>query len=311
MSYFYKYSLSELKAKYSRSSRIINGLNGLPSPAAFRDVAIGLREIIRAKAKNKDDFSSELSALYCVAAVYSFCAERSEKLKLPGFNVYSLLSPDDLFALPFDYKTLGFEHLQLFLINDRNRAIKLWGTPRRHSTLHKDQKVLWKTLEKEFEKRDACLSAKIMNATTDRDFEEIDMEIARMQTFYTPFSRVSQNQPISFKTEYTESNEYNIDDDKDSLPVALTSEAVDLDDILRDAFSGDAGAPVSGDDSQMKRQSSRRVVCPRCGAVNKICDANRVFNGRLVPIFKRLINRDVWRCGQCGRVFWTEIKDLD
>lgn len=142
-----------------------------------------------------------------------------------------------------------------------------------------------------------------MNATTDRDFEEIDMEIARMQTFYTPASRLAQNQPISFETEYTESNEYV---DKDSAPVALTSEAVDFDDILRDA-----SAPVPGDDSQMKRQSSRRVVCPRCGAVNKICDANRVFNGRLVPIFKRLINRDVWRCGQCGRVFWTEIKDID
>lgn len=96
----------------------------LPLPAAFREGAIALRSIIRAKRKAKEPFDNELRALHRLAAIASL-GVYDELDATPFAKIDALdLSPD----------VLGWEQLALLGTSDHKWMVEAWGAPQRHAT---------------------------------------------------------------------------------------------------------------------------------------------------------------------------------
>lgn len=135
--------------------RIIKGLENLPFPAAFREIAKGLRTIIRNKKQQKIAYDKELLFLYKIACVESFMIPYAENLKQPGYNVMIHVPGKILFDLETDYNILGTDKLALLTKTDIKLMHSLWGVPKKHSTMHEVYYELWKdTEDKLIEKED-------------------------------------------------------------------------------------------------------------------------------------------------------------
>jgi len=127
--------------------RLQMAMNRLPLPAAFREAAIALRAIIRAKRKDGASFQEEIGLLYWLAAIESFMLPYAEALREPGFNVLEAIPGKRLRSLPIDYKALGYERLALLNKTDRKWLVELWGEPQTHSTLNEIHRALWDEYE--------------------------------------------------------------------------------------------------------------------------------------------------------------------
>ena len=123
--------------------RLQLALRNLPLPAAFREAAVALRSLIRAKRKTKQAYEEELAFLYWVAAIDSFSVPYSARLREPGFNVIESMPGAVIRNLPFDYDRLGHEQLALLNATDRKWIIERWGEPKAHSTLHELHRTVW------------------------------------------------------------------------------------------------------------------------------------------------------------------------
>lgn len=96
----------------------------LPLPAAFREAAIALRTIIRAKRKAKEPFEEELSQLHRLAGIASL-GVYDELDATPFAKIEKLdLSPD----------VLGWEQLGLLGKYDHKWMVEVWGPRERHTT---------------------------------------------------------------------------------------------------------------------------------------------------------------------------------
>jgi hypothetical protein len=96
----------------------------LPLPAAFREAAIALRSIIRAKRKAGKPLDSELRELHRLAAIASL-GIYDELDATPFAKINALdLSPD----------LLGWEQLALLSTMDHKWMAEAWVTPQRHVT---------------------------------------------------------------------------------------------------------------------------------------------------------------------------------
>ncbi len=95
--------------------RLALAIENLPLPASFREAAIATRALIRDKRKQKIEYDEELALLYWLAAINSFSTPYSEVLKEPGYNVVESVPRKKLKGLPFSYKSLGYNKLELLL----------------------------------------------------------------------------------------------------------------------------------------------------------------------------------------------------
>lgn len=127
--------------------RLSIALDNLPLPAAFREGAVALRAIIRAKRKKREDFEEELAFLYRLAALRSFMIDYAPKLKQPGFNVVQSIPGATLQSLPVSYSSLGYSQLELLNKTDCKWFVEQWGEPSKHSTLHNQHKSVWDEYE--------------------------------------------------------------------------------------------------------------------------------------------------------------------
>lgn len=96
----------------------------LPLPAAFREGAIALRSIIRAKRKASELFDRELRELHHLAAIASLGAY--DELDATPFGKIN--------ALDLSPEILGWEQLALLGTSDHKWMVEAWGTPQRHVT---------------------------------------------------------------------------------------------------------------------------------------------------------------------------------
>jgi hypothetical protein len=127
--------------------RLRKAINTLPLPAAFREAAIATRALIKDKRKARQDFNEELTLLYWLAAVRSFMLEYALRLAEPGYNVVESIPAKQIKSLPFSYKELGYERLELLNKTDRKWIAEKWGEPETHSTLNELHKNLWDEYE--------------------------------------------------------------------------------------------------------------------------------------------------------------------
>jgi hypothetical protein len=127
--------------------RLQTAMDNLPLPSAFREAAVALRTIIRAKRKVKEPYTEELGLLYWLAAIRSFMLPYADKLKQPGFNVVQSIPGTRLRAMPVDYAQVGYEQLDLLNKTDVKWLVQVWGEPQQHQTLNQVHRALWDEYE--------------------------------------------------------------------------------------------------------------------------------------------------------------------
>lgn len=128
-------------------ARLKLAIENLPLPAAFREAAVAIRALVRARAALKEDFTDELVLLYWLAAIESFGVPYSEFLRQPGFYVLQSIPGKVIKALPFTYTQLGYKHLGLLNKTDTKWCIARWGEPVSHTTLNQLHCELWHKYE--------------------------------------------------------------------------------------------------------------------------------------------------------------------
>lgn len=135
------------KYRSDPAKRLRLALANLPLPAAFREAAVAVRALIRAKRKASEPIEEDLSLLYWLAAVRSFMLDYAPRLQEPGFNVVEAIPGERLRSLPYKYSELGYRELSLLNKTDVKWLTEVWGEPTSHSTLNDIHKELWAEYE--------------------------------------------------------------------------------------------------------------------------------------------------------------------
>ena len=144
--------------------RLILALENMPLPASFREAAIATRALIREKRKKHRTYDDELALLYWLAAINSFSIPYSKVLEEPGYNVIESIPGKKLKELPFSYKSLGYEYLELLNKTDIKWLIENWGEPNEHTTLHKMHNDLWVEYESKLKEKKEDKEEELINA---------------------------------------------------------------------------------------------------------------------------------------------------
>lgn len=127
--------------------RLRIALDNLPLPAAFKEAILALREVIRAKRKQKEDYAKEMEILYWLAVVRSFMLDYAPRLQQPGFNVFESIPVERIQVLPFSYQQIGYAKLALLNKTDCKWLVEAWGEPQTHTTLHALHQPVWDEYE--------------------------------------------------------------------------------------------------------------------------------------------------------------------
>lgn len=127
--------------------RLRIGLENLPLPGAFKECAIATRALVRTAKKAGEPIDRPLSLLYWLAAIHSFTVPYSRRLGAPGHLAMEMASGSEVAALPFTYRALGYERLELLTITDVKAMVAIWGEPESHSTLHEMHHGFWMECE--------------------------------------------------------------------------------------------------------------------------------------------------------------------
>ena len=132
-------------ARDQPNERLYIAVENLPLPAAFREAAIALRQIIRDRREAREPYEEEVRFLYSLAAVESFVSATPyiEKLAEPGWNAVEMMTPEDWQSLTFQWDSLGCNQLPLLTKTDRRQMIDRWGEPHSHTTLRQVHGDLW------------------------------------------------------------------------------------------------------------------------------------------------------------------------
>ncbi len=129
------------------AKRLALALASLPLPAGFREAAVAVRALIRAKRKANEAFDEELTLLYWLAALRSFMLDYAPRLREPGFNVIEAIPGQRLRSLHYTYSQLGYRDLLLLNKTDVEWLTAAWGEPASHSTRHALCKEVWDEYE--------------------------------------------------------------------------------------------------------------------------------------------------------------------
>lgn len=159
---FWADSITDLRGEPIK--RLEVALENMPLPASFREAAIATRALIRDKRKRKVSYDEELALLYWLAAINSFSIPYSEVLKEPGYNVIESIPGKKLKGLPFSYKTLGYEKLDLLNKTDIKWLAENWGEPASHSTLHEIHNDVWVEYELKLKVKRKQRNKKFLNS---------------------------------------------------------------------------------------------------------------------------------------------------
>lgn len=133
------------KEKNNPAERLAMALRNLPLPAAFREAAKALRQVIRAARSARESVNEPLTMFYNLAAAESFVSASAyiEELLEPAFNAIEMLSENDWRSLRFEYAHLGYERLPLLNKTDRRWMREAWGEPETHTTLRALSSEIW------------------------------------------------------------------------------------------------------------------------------------------------------------------------
>lgn len=130
------------------TARLAMAHRQLPLPAAFREMSIALRAIIRQLRKDGQPFDDELRQLHYWAALSSWSAPYSEVLGEPGYNIMESTPYAKLAELDLSYEVIGSEELAGLNKTDRKMMREAWGEPKAHTTAHVLYRGLWREQER-------------------------------------------------------------------------------------------------------------------------------------------------------------------
>jgi hypothetical protein len=144
--------LADIINKYTKYTLFLDPLKILPLPAAFREVKSVLKKMIKEKNAIQEDTQELYELLYGFGVLSSMGIPYSERLEMPGYNIFEIMPGGSLLKLPMPYKEIGYEKLEL------NKSVckalrELWGTPNNHSTLNEYYPEIWEYYEKKYNKK--------------------------------------------------------------------------------------------------------------------------------------------------------------
>jgi hypothetical protein len=111
-------------ARADPATRLAMGKKHLPLSAAFREAAIALRAIIRAKRKEGQAVEAELSELHRLAAIAS----------LANYDALEITCFATIDALDLSPKAVGWDELPLLNKTDAKLMAETWPAPGKHTT---------------------------------------------------------------------------------------------------------------------------------------------------------------------------------
>ena len=123
--------------------RLVMAKRHLPLPAAWRELALAHRAIIRQKRRAGSDISENLCELYHFAAMWSFYLPYSEVLQEPGYNVFAQVPFEKIFNFDLRWNRIGCDKLELLTKTDRKQMRELWGEPQNHTTANVLYSHVW------------------------------------------------------------------------------------------------------------------------------------------------------------------------
>lgn len=150
--------------KYQKhpEARLAIAIHNLPLPAAFREAIIAIRALIRKQKKNSENCEDALALLYWLAVVDSFRIPYSERLQIPGYNVFEIIPAYILKSLAFSYNEIGYLELSLINKTDAKWLVEQWGQPDLHTTLHNKYPGVWLEYENKYRQEQARDAAEAM-----------------------------------------------------------------------------------------------------------------------------------------------------
>ena len=105
----------------------------LPLPAAWREMAIALRAMIRQARKDGADAELALRKLHGLAALWSFAVE-TDADKGIGYGLFEMTPYSRFAGLDLSWERIGCDELVLLNPTDRKWMRAAWGEPPVHST---------------------------------------------------------------------------------------------------------------------------------------------------------------------------------
>lgn len=121
----------------------------IPFPAAFREIGIALRKLIREKRKQKQDYDDLLTELYHNAVFDGFFGVTAAQV----FNDRKASSIAKRYMPKIDcsYDQIGYEKVGTLNVTDIKWIVEKWGEPSRHADPTKHNSSLYAELERELE----------------------------------------------------------------------------------------------------------------------------------------------------------------
>jgi hypothetical protein len=117
--------------------RLENAISFLHLPAAYKDILISLRMIIRLNKKEGKQYHSELELLYEYACRYNFLNSKPylEKAQEPAFNLTELINYNEFNSLPMPYNKIGYKNITELSKTDVKWLISEFGEPQDHTSV--------------------------------------------------------------------------------------------------------------------------------------------------------------------------------
>lgn len=134
----------------------------LPLPAAWREMAIALRAIIRQARKDKVGFEEYLRTLHGLAAISSFA----------GFGILERIPYARLANLDLSYARIGSDSLELLNKTDGKWMREAWGEPFAHTTAQDLYRDLFEAERKRVREEDEAANKE----RTQRFFDKIGLK---------------------------------------------------------------------------------------------------------------------------------------
>jgi hypothetical protein len=138
--------------KYIKYTLFHDTLKNLPLPAAFREVKSILQKMIKEKKALQENTIELYEILYNIGILYSMCIPYSEKLTMPGYNIFEIMPGGSLIKLPMPFNEIGYEKLG-FNKSTCKMFQELWGNPNNHTTLNEYYPEIWNYYENKFDKK--------------------------------------------------------------------------------------------------------------------------------------------------------------
>lgn len=114
----------------------------LPLPAAWREMAIALRAMIRQARKEGADAEPALRKLHGLAALWSFAVE-TDADKGIGYGLFEMTPYSRFAGLDLSWERIGCDELILLNATDRKWMRAAWGEPPVHSSAKRRNRELY------------------------------------------------------------------------------------------------------------------------------------------------------------------------